>query len=40
MEMQSTTIGKLAEAVYQRCIDLGVSFEFNCAVEKIDYFNW
>ena len=30
-------IGKLAEAVYQRCIDLGVSFEFNCAVEKINH---
>ena len=30
-------IGKLSEAVYQRCIDLGVTFEFNSAVEKINH---
>jgi phytoene desaturase len=30
-------IGKLSEAVYQRCIDLGVTFEFNAPVEKINH---
>ena len=30
-------IGKLSEAVYQRCLDLGVSFEFNTPVEKINH---
>ena len=30
-------IGKLADAVYQRCLDLGVSFEFNAPVEKINH---
>lgn len=30
-------IGKLSEAVYQRCIDLGVTFEFNTPVEKINH---
>ena len=30
-------IGQLSEAVYQRCIDLGVTFEFNTSVEKINH---
>jgi phytoene desaturase len=30
-------IGKLADAVYQRCLDLGVTFEFNTPVEKINH---
>jgi phytoene desaturase len=30
-------IGKLADAVYQRCLDLGVTFEFNSPVEKINH---
>ena len=30
-------IGKLAEAVHQRCVDLGVTFEFNTPVEKINH---
>jgi phytoene desaturase len=30
-------IGKLSEAVYQRCLDLGVVFEFNSPVEKINH---
>lgn len=28
-------MGKLAEAVYQRCLELGVKFEFNAKVEKV-----
>jgi phytoene desaturase len=32
-------IGKLADAVYQRCLELGVTFEFNSPVEKIDHTN-
>ena len=30
-------IGQLSAAVYQRCIDLGVTFEFNASVEKINH---
>lgn len=30
-------IGKLSEAVYQRCIDLGVRFEFKAPVVKINH---
>ena len=30
-------VGKLSEAVYQRCIDLGVTFEFNSPVEQINH---
>ena len=30
-------IGKLSEAVYQRCIDLGVTFEFSSPVETINH---
>jgi phytoene desaturase len=30
-------IGKLSEAVYQRCLDLGVTFEFNAPIEKINH---
>ena len=30
-------IGKLSEAVYQRCIDLGVTFEFDTPVERINH---
>lgn len=28
-------VGKLADALYQRCLDRGVSFQFNCAVSAI-----
>jgi phytoene desaturase len=30
-------IGKLSEAIYQRCLDLGVTFDFNTPVEKITH---
>ncbi len=30
-------IGKLSEAVYQRCLDLGVTFEFNSPVVQINH---
>jgi phytoene desaturase len=30
-------IGKLADAVYQRCLDLGVTFEFSSPVETINH---
>jgi phytoene desaturase len=30
-------IGQLSQAVYQRCIDLGVEFEFNTRVQKINH---
>jgi phytoene dehydrogenase-like protein len=30
-------IGKLSDAVYQRCLDRGVTFEFNTKVEQITH---
>ena len=30
-------VGKLADAVYQRCLDRGVKFEFNVSVSQIDH---
>ena len=30
-------VGKLADAVYQRCLDRGVKFEFNVGVNQIDH---